>query len=649
MKTLKYNANTVMDSNMWHRAEQHKACADLHDQLGKKLDMISNNLCERLTQLEYTLHSLMDARELRTTKATSSSTLNGRQNAHLTGCHNLIKSWPSVRDLLTQLGLDIDEEYVMKAEISNPPPFNKQRPVSIGQFRSNEATTQCCEQKQVKISPQLLANSLFEADVACKSCAGFMLDEYFESSAAGRLLRSYVQHIHIMHPILDLTFVNDVFQRFEFNIISGHQPRKCEDMKVNSSTQPRPKRPRTSECCKTNTCRSNDTVATETRLSLEGVLVLLILALGEVCESKQVSQDFFRHGLRHTSRTETTGQQCHCTIHAPYPPGIACYDRAMEAIGCHIDGYDLLHAQIYILAGLYKGQLGRASESLHWYCMAGRICQTLLFQSNLVRFDHSINRNEVQQIAKQRQNWIVEPAHDLVVLSSWTCLQLESDILADLPLPSSGLERYEDVIPWPLHVPGHTAFESLFRSHSAFEPVISGYDMLLHYTAQIWLRKLLNRIQRQLHGSECLHLSHEELRNVVRNHQRALQLWRTSLPAALCWSDDNVPASNILAARLRAKYWGACVVANRPILDYAIHIMPNVKQKSDIESVAVDARGAPRRKSEIELFKSIFDMPEDEISRAVKLCLQAAVHSTLAFDGVSGMPIVTNTFGTAHA
>lgn len=42
------------------------------------------------------------------------------------------------------------------------------------------------------------------------------------------------------------------------------------------------------------------------------------------------------------------------------------------------------------------------------------------------------------------------------------------------------------------------------------------------------------------------------------------------------------------------------------------------------------------------------DLPP-KLRRACKVCIDSAILSTEAFDGIEGRPIVTNIFGTAHA
>ena len=108
----------------------------------------------------------------------------------------------------------------------------------------------------------------------------------------------------------------------------------------------------------------------------------------------------------------------------------------------------------------------------------------------------------------------------------------------------------------------------------------------------------------------------------------------------------------MLPARLRAKYWGAHYIINRPFLDYALHVMPHAKDGRNIESIAKDVNGNSRDQAEIQIFKAIEQMGENEIWQAVKRCIDAAMHSTVAFDGIlehNERLIVTNIHGAAHA
>lgn len=99
------------------------------------------------------------------------------------------------------------------------------------------------------------------------------------------------------------------------------------------------------------------------------------------------------------------------------------------------------------------------------------------------------------------------PLKDLYELAYWTCLQLErqektysneeghcsddsSDILAELDLPASGISRLESRIALPK---GH------FTLNLPNEIRAPSTMMMLFYSAQIHLRKVLNRVHTDLY------------------------------------------------------------------------------------------------------------------------------------------------------
>lgn len=151
-----------------------------------------------------------------------------------------------------------------------------------------------------------------------------------------------------------------------------------------------------------------------------------------------------------------------------------------------------------------------------------------------------------------------------------------------------------------------------------------------------------------------------------------LEGWRnlTSVTTPeLAWDDDDFLTSDINAARMRAKYYGAKVIINRPTLYAALHTdwaliskrhsespypgqgrlsqqpSPTVPYKQPSSMLQPDGYGvlsAPPGMPSIDGLKP-------EILQGVKACIHAAIRSTTAFDGVPSRLIVTNIFGTGHA
>jgi hypothetical protein len=101
------------------------------------------------------------------------------------------------------------------------------------------------------------------------------------------------------------------------------------------------------------------------------------------------------------------------------------------------------------------------------------------------------------------------------------------------------------------------------------------------------------------------------------------------------------PAKDMLAARLRAKFYGARVITYR---DFVLKIL----QRSSERLIAHDQQGPSH----------VASSPDAEIEPIVvqyaEQCIKALIKSTMAFYGVvndaaSDRLIVTNIWGTAHA
>lgn len=141
--------------------------------------------------------------------------------------------------------------------------------------------------------------------------------------------------------------------------------------------------------------------------------------------------------------------------------------------------------------------------------------------------------------------------------------------------------------------------------------------------------------------------SASNIRAALEENVKTLEVWR-SISSSFAWDDNDPPPSDILAARLRAKYYGATYISTRPYLDFALHVREHLKDGTPLEKVTVDAFGKVRD-FELALFRAMQTMPSDMIKQKARTCVWAAIKSTEAFDGVPDRLIVTNITGTAHA
>ena len=520
------------------------------------------------------------------------------------------------------------------------------------------------------------------------------------------LYESYMKHMHIMHPFLDKQRLRKLFDHFIKRYCPGH-PNLVQKFAVGSgSDSERPlKRQRSNNgsIATANGHDANNMRKEPTERSPRNAIVWLVLALGKICLHREPLSGPVPDGRLNTSTvishqlTGNPGLTSSSPVSAsikpspmspkstpttqPTPPGadgimrseprsrrasfdglqlagprnpnaipgLAYYAKAAEILGDQGDGNDLVHAQMFLLAGLYKGQLARVRESMSWTSMAGRAILNLLDRYKLYNDHYWTAHSDICKQHEKGQARIKDKRHNLIVLASWTCLQLESDILAELRLPSSNIKSVENMLLMPHNMP-----ESETENYEGLKPEGTQENqsygkILLFYNAQMFLQKRLNLVHLEMYGNQCLNQTLNQVQEMLSSHERILGNWRETLPHRLRWNDSDDPPSNILNARLRAKYWGMRYIINRPFLDFALHIMPHAKDGRTIESVAVDSQGNPRDKAEIHLFKAIKLFGEHEIWEASKRCVDAAMQSTIAFDGVPDRLVVTNIHGTAHA
>lgn len=147
-----------------------------------------------------------------------------------------------------------------------------------------------------------------------------------------------------------------------------------------------------------------------------------------------------------------------------------------------------------------------------------------------------------------------------------------------------------------------------------------------------------------------------------------LESWRNSLLPSMKWKDTDPPSEEINVARLRAMYYGVCYIIHRPFLYHALHHYASLdgpsteattmaasesQQRSPLLGHSQDATNIAHLSSNIgpaSGFTGIAhrDLPT-KLRRACKVCIDSAMLSTVAFDGINGRPVVTNIFSTAHA
>ncbi|KAJ9649078.1 hypothetical protein H2199_000991 [Coniosporium tulheliwenetii] len=509
-----------------------------------------------------------------------------------------------------------------------------------------------------------------------------------------RLFASYMRNIHILHPFLNEIRIRKMIEVFANRYSSDVVSVKSPGFAVQSLTSQPLKRKRSNGGTPGLAFSSMpepgfpNSPKPSLERSISSAIVLLVLALGRICEHKQPlpgpmetpasSTDI--HGMpgmdsplaayraspasSHSTLASTSSPSNEPMRFAPSRrpslealpaseqptyvkknrnvdiiPGFAYYARASDILGNLHGGNDLSHAQANLLAGLYMGQLARVMESWEWIFSASIKCRILIEQVI------GTNPNALSRNTTAKGQKLVH--EDLIKFCFWTCLQLES-----------GIGQYEQKVAWPTGVREDLAEAQKLPPHVE--------TIMLYYSAQIHLRKELNRVHRILYSKK--EKSKRSKRGGWANVadpailQDMLEAWRETLPPSFQWNDSDPAPEDINAARLRAKYYGAKYIITRPFLYRAVVEMkprpdllvnvdqdPQGMQRSGSNNSGTPSSGPPRFEQNL----------STEDARAVieasRVCVQAAMKSTVAFDGLKtpdgqkSRPVVTNIFGTAHA
>lgn len=222
-------------------------------------------------------------------------------------------------------------------------------------------------------------------------------------------------------------------------------------------------------------------------------------------------------------------------------------------------------------------------------------------------------------------------------------------------MPMSGILTYEDDMPLP---------NVKAAVEEKFDPV-----HIESYMTQLNLRKHLNQLHTMFYkpdesdGWFIFMSCKAQLTCPVENQTCKTSYYPTieaveanlesikSSTQRMNWHEDDPPATDILGARLRAKYYGAEVITYRSfvlkILIGSTENSPKIGATSlvlnQFKSEITDVISDPTRKEQL----------NPKIVRYAQRCIQALVKSTTAFHGL-GDPgkerlVVTNIWGTAHA
>lgn len=253
-----------------------------------------------------------------------------------------------------------------------------------------------------------------------------------------RLYRSYMSHIHILHPFMDATELARKVEVF----IQQYMPHRKNMVNSNESHGMKQKHSSEHIHIVAPEMSTSPSLSLKKRLShriehsINNAIILMVLALGAICEHKTALPGFapdphVRSRAKHDFATSPEGQAVLNEILSPtsgpgsgistqaidipnfqspdsvrewetpsqrphsrygpensneasYPknvdmiPGLAYYTYAAGILGELQGGCELPFVQASILASFYAGQLAHPFQSHSWICQAARVCSFLM-------------------------------------------------------------------------------------------------------------------------------------------------------------------------------------------------------------------------------------------------------------------------------
>ena len=253
------------------------------------------------------------------------------------------------------------------------------------------------------------------------------------------------------------------------------------------------------------------------RSGAESCVVLLVFALGEAAYS----------GMS-ISRLPT-GQM---------PPGMSFFTAAWDNLPSLMIKNDVMSAQCHILAAAYLLYLVRPLEAWNLLC----------------------NASMKQQLMLSSPHTIPSRLRELSERIFWNTLMIESDLLAELDLPHSGIVQFEESMRLPRSFPYDAAT-------AGASDELPGSDDLWYFLAEIALRRLLNRVSHLIYTHKhSASYSIASLEPVVAELDYQLTQWYEGLPDPVKFPRERLPARNHIQTVLRLRYFACRTIIFRPYI-----------------------------------------------------------------------------------
>lgn len=241
----------------------------------------------------------------------------------------------------------------------------------------------------------------------------------------------------------------------------------------------------------------------------ESCIVLLVLALGQASLGGHVS-------------SRPRGED---------PLGLPYFTAAWSLMPGMLTANNAVAAQCHLLAAAYLFYLARPLEAWSLLGSASAKLQLLLMAPGRVA---------------PGQKELVERIY-------WNTLLFESDLLAELDLPHSGVAQFEE----------HVGLPGGFEGDDP-EPY-TGTDELWYFLAEIALRRLLNRVSQLLYSDDAFAKT-SNLEPIVTELDYQLTQWYEGLPPPLQFSFARMPLQDPVQTVLKLRYYACKVIIYRPYI-----------------------------------------------------------------------------------
>lgn len=245
----------------------------------------------------------------------------------------------------------------------------------------------------------------------------------------------------------------------------------------------------------------------------ESCIVLLVLALGQAS---------FSGSIANINQQDDT-------------PGMQYFMAAWSLLPGMMTANNVLAAQCHLLAAAYMFYLVRPMEAWNLLCATSTKLQLLLMTPGA--------KSPLQK--------------ELLERIYWNTLMFESDLLAELDLPHSGVVQFEEKV----GLPG--GFDGSDEDHI-------GTDNLWYFLAEIALRRLLNRVSQLLYSKQSSSPTIASLEPIVNELNYQLTQWYESLPSALQFPFSSTPLDDQVLSVLRARFYACRTIIYRPYIEHVL-------------------------------------------------------------------------------